>query len=347
VVASDGRPCYAGTFVQTFVHFLKQHPVVGPRLAEMPPVDPDQRIPISVAHELLGQAIEMTGDQDLGLKVGRTVSPGDAGVADFAMRSASTVHEAILVAGRYIRLVNDALELRIEAQSDRVMLLFESQVVMPRAAEDFLMSGMYTNHMSLLLHDAPELECRFTHPEPSDSSEYARTFGTGHLRFAAPATGFAFDASYLDKSVENADPKLHSVLRQHAETLLSSIPASRSLTDRVRHQLLRDLSRVRPTAAWVAGQLHMSARTLERRLEREGTTFGIVLDDLRRRAAFSHLARRDLCLGEIAFLLGFSHVGAFHRAFKRWTGTTPLEYRRKLGKDPSAADTRPSSPPSE
>jgi AraC-like DNA-binding protein len=72
----------------------------------------------------------------------------------------------------------------------------------------------------------------------------------------------------------------------------------------------------------------MSPRTLGRKLEREGTTFKELLDDLRRRLALRYVGASDLALSEIAFLLGFSQAAAFHRAFKRWTSQTPLEYRR-------------------
>ena len=75
----------------------------------------------------------------------------------------------------------------------------------------------------------------------------------------------------------------------------------------------------------------MSTRTLERRLEREGTTFSDLLEDLRRRLALRYVANPAIPLGEIAFLLGFSHTTGFHRAFKRWTGETPLGYRRAQG----------------
>jgi AraC-like DNA-binding protein len=329
VVASgtaNDVPSYSAALVRAFVGFLPANAAPGTGL---PALDLDDRVPISVAHQLLGAVIEQTGDLDLGLKVGRTMSAGDAGVADYAIRSAATVHDAIEVAARYIRLVNDGLELRLHHEGDRVVLQWESMVVMPRAAEDFLMSAIYTSHMRMLLRDAPELECWFTYPKPSTMIEYERTFGAAKLRFVAPFAGYAFDSGHLRKPVEAADAKLHSVLRQHAEALLGDLPASRTFTDRVRHHLSNDLSHGRPSASKLARRLQMSARTLERRLECEGTTFGAVLEDLRRRLALEHLGRRDVSLSEIAFLLGFSQVGAFHRAFRRWTGTTPFEYRRQ------------------
>ena len=89
-----------------------------------------------------------------------------------------------------------------------------------------------------------------------------------------------------------------------------------------------ELSRGRLTANQVAGQLRMSRRTLCRKLESEGTSFTALLADLRQRLALQYVGSHDLGLSEIAFLLGFSEAAAFHRAFKRWTGQTPLEYRR-------------------
>ena len=323
---ANGVPSYSAALVRPFVAFL---PAGAAPRAALAALDLDDRVPIPVAHQFLSALIEQTGDLDLGLKAGRTMSAGDVGVAGYAIRSAATVHDAIKVAARYLRLVNDGLELRLHHEGDRVVLQWESMIIMPRAAEDFLMSAIYTSHMRMLLHDAPELECWFTYPEPSSMVEYERTFGAAKLRFVAPFAGYAFDSDHLRKPVEAADPKLHSVLRQHAEALLGDLPASRTFTDQVRHHLSSDLSHGRPAASKLARRLHMSARTLERRLEGEGTTFGAVLEDLRRRLALDHLERRDVSLSEIAFLLGFSQVGAFHRAFKRWTGTTPDEYRRQ------------------
>jgi len=322
----NGVPSYSAALVRAFVGYL---PNLVPPGGPLPAFDPDDRVPIPVAHQLLNAVIEQTGDLDLGLKVGRTMSAGDTGVADYAIRSAASVQDAIEVAARYIRLVNDGLELRLHHEGDRIVLQWESMVVMPRGAEDFLMSAIYTSHLKMLLRDAPELECWFSYPEPSTMVEYERTFGAAKLRFMAPFAGYAFARAHLQKPVESADAKLHSVLRQHAEALLGGLPASRTFTDLVRHHLSSGLSHGRPAATKLARQLHMSARTLERRLECEGTTFGAVLDELRRRLALDHLGRRDVSLSEIAFLLGFSQVGAFHRAFKRWTGSTPLEYRRQ------------------
>ncbi|KIG13523.1 Transcriptional regulator, AraC family protein [Enhygromyxa salina] len=82
-----------------------------------------------------------------------------------------------------------------------------------------------------------------------------------------------------------------------------------------------------PTVAVIADKLHMSGRSLQRRLHQEGTSFTAVLTDLRRDRALRYLKDRRISISEVAFLLGYLDVSAFHRSFKRWTGTTPQEYR--------------------
>lgn len=89
-----------------------------------------------------------------------------------------------------------------------------------------------------------------------------------------------------------------------------------------------------PSVANIASLLHVSPRTLGRRLGHEGTTFKELLADLRRQLALRYVGSSDLGLAEIAFLLGFSQSAAFHRAFKRWTSQTPLEYRRMRRQQP-------------
>jgi AraC-like DNA-binding protein len=162
--------------------------------------------------------------------------------------------------------------------------------------------------------------------------EYERTFSGRRVVFDAAFNGFTFEKDFLSAPMKTADAKLHHVLRAHAELVLSELPRTESLTQRVRDQVAQQLTRGGPSAEEVARELHMSRRTLSRKLLAEGTNFTDLLDDMRRRSALRYVADRELGLSEIAFLLGFSQTGAFHRAFKRWTGQTPLEYRRARSK---------------
>jgi len=315
--------------VHSFTRFLSTYPnYPADLLVDASATDPEQRIPATLAHRFLSDAVERTNDPALGLKAGCAVSLGDGGALDYAMSSAATVREALAVAARFVPLVNDALTLQLDSAEGRAFFRMDSRVVMPPAAEDFLVSAVYKNHMRVLANEAADLECWFLHAKPSDTAEYERMFVPAALRFGSPACGFAFRHDFLDTPLAKADPKLHDVLKKHAEMLLSEIPTASSVTDTVRNRLIRELPQGNANATHVAQQLHMSQRTLERKLASEGTTFKQLLDEMRRRLALEYVSTRNFGLSEIAFLLGFSQQAAFHRAFKRWTSQTPLEYRR-------------------
>ena len=210
------------------------------------------------------------------------------------------------------------------------MAQLEFRVPMPRAIVDFTMSAWYANHIRAPLADVPGVECWFSHARPVATDEYDRAFAPATLRFAAPAYGFVFDTEYLHIPLASSDPDLHVVLCDHVAMTLAHLDSHQTLAAKVRDLAMNDLGRGNPTASGVAAQLRMSSRTLSRRLEREGTTFGTVLDQLRRELALRYVGNHgDIAFAEVGFRLGFAHVEAFHRAFKRWTGVTPLTYRRE------------------
>ena len=156
----------------------------------------------------------------------------------------------------------------------------------------------------------------------------ARTFPNARLQFGATFNGFVFDAGLLEVRLPGADPGLHGVLRRHGDALLEALPKGDKVADKLRKLISQELSHGEPSASFAAHSLHMSGRTLARKLEREGTTFKAVLDDTRRVLALHYLAEHTVDVTEIAMQLGFAHTSAFFRAFRRWTGSSPLEYRR-------------------
>ena len=170
------------------------------------------------------------------------------------------------------------------------------------------------------------------HPAPPDISEYARTFDPLPIEFGAPFSGFVFDAACLDERLVSADIGLHQVVCGHADLKLEELSRARQFTSRVRSALAAELSGGTPSITRIASHLHMSPRTLERKLEREGAKFSTLLEEMRRELATRYVQNQRLELTEIAYLLGFSQTACFYRAFKRWTGETPLGYRRSSQK---------------
>jgi AraC-like DNA-binding protein len=316
--------------VRPFLEVLRGYPAISQEtLAQWQEIDPDDRIPVTAVHRMLEATAELTGDPDLGLKAARRVSLGDAGALDYLLSTSPTVSDAVEVAGRYMRLVNDTLTVRLERGDDEAWVRLDNTVMLPRAAADFQAGGIFWNHARRWLGDAiGQVNVSFVHAAPTDRTEYERTFAPATVRFSAPFAGFLLKKSHLAVRLENADPKLHGVIAKHAQQVMSDLPRAESVTERARAIAAKELAHGNPTAVHVATELGMSMRTLGRKLAEEGTTFKEVLDDLRRRLALQYVAGRDLSLADVALLLGFSETPVFHRAFRRWTGQTPLEYWR-------------------
>jgi AraC-like DNA-binding protein len=215
------------------------------------------------------------------------------------------------------------------ADAGQASVRLENSLPLPRAAEDFQTGALLHTHLSAWLPPDPSaVSVHFRYGAEQQSPEHARTFPGTALNFSAAFSGFLFPRAYLEARLERADSKLHQVIRQHAERMLAELPRTQSFTREVRDMVAAELVGGNPSALNVAARLDMSTRTLTRRLEREGMNFKELLDDLRKRLALEYVKSQEITLSEVALLLGFSQTAAFHRAFRRWTGQTPLTYRR-------------------
>ena len=325
----ESRHCYSNRLIQQFARLLRTYPSMPPEaLAGLAALEEDGRTPVATVHELLRGAIVITGDEDIGLKAAQVFEIGDYGALEYAASTAQTAGEAFAVIGRYMHLINDALTFSIRVEGEHAVLSFENAVVMPRAAEDFELAAFSAAARARVEEIRWPFEVRFVHEAPRDAAIYQRVFGElATVRFSQAFAGYVLPREALEERLPNADPRLHAVMRSHADRLLQELPKVESLTARVREHLMAGLASGQATLADVANALHTSERTLARKLESEGTSFKTLLEDLRRRLALRYVGDSDLAFSEIAFLLGFSQVAAFHRAFKRWTDQTPLEYR--------------------
>ncbi|HEX4334266.1 MAG TPA: AraC family transcriptional regulator ligand-binding domain-containing protein [Polyangiaceae bacterium] len=325
-----GELSYSFRVVRPFMRALRGAPhIPAEALASIDALEPDDRIAISIAHQMLDAALLWTGDVDLGLKAARECTRGEAGALDYAVMSASTGFDAITAASRFIRLVNDALDIRIETKGERVLARLENCVPLNRQAADFQMGGLYGVLAAAWgAPDSARVTVMLAHPMPADITEYQRTFVGAKLAFGTPSYGFEFDAELLRAPLRSADANLHDLMRRHAERVLSELPQALPITRRVKGLIVEELADGHPGCAHIAQRLQMSPRTLERRLELEGTTFTRLLEEVREGLALRYVGDQELPLSQVATQLGFSQTTAFHRAFRRWTGQTPLQYRR-------------------
>lgn len=290
-------------------------------------LDLDARVPLREAHAGLTLASERLRDDSIGLKLGRYMAFGTGGTFDYVVRSAGTVRESLEVAARYTRLIANPFSVTLERWKRHAVIRFDDDVPWSRQTADFALSAWHKAHASEELPKSAQPEYWLPHSAPADTTEYQRTFSGGVLRFNAPFLGLVFERECEDAPMPVSDPVLHSLIRARADTLLEGLADSR-VTLRVRRLIGETIrSGAEPSALGVARLLRMSRRTLSRKLDQEGTSFSEELDKTRRELGLSLVQRTKLSLVEVAFQLGFSHVESFNRAFKRWTGTTPLVYR--------------------
>ena len=321
---------YLAQTLRPFVRFFEAFPAARAILAPLRELEPDSRIPANDVRELLLGASLATGAQhDLGLRVGRITERGETTAIDYVAASAATLADSIAVTARNFRLVNEAVSISVLRNDDYALVRYDSRVPWARVTADYMLSSIFLNHVRGQIEDLSRVEVWFAHPMPDYRDEYLEIFAPAEVRFGAACYGFRVPVQELDRPLRGADPHLHQLLRKHVAQLMVDLPSCTTFDGRVTQVLSELLAASEPpTARQAAKQLEISTRTLARRLEAEGTTFYEVLDRLRHRLAIDYVRCTKLSQCEISARLGFAHAAAFHRAFKRWTGSTPAMLRK-------------------
>jgi AraC-like DNA-binding protein len=293
--------------------------------------DADARIPHELALALWREAVQRSGDDAFGMHAAEDIRSGAFDVLDYATRSSATLGQGLRRLVRYHRILHDGAVVQLDVEGEGALLThaLPTSAVLPRQVAEFIVAAWLVVARQATGVDFAPVEVRFRHRAPADASEHRRLF-RAPIRFRSTANGMVLDRATLERPLVKSDPGLCAVLERHLVELLERIPRATGLTERVRQVVGRDLASGVPDAGAVARALHMSRRTFQRHLRDGGTSYRRLVEALRHELAMRYLAERGIAIGEIAFLLGFSETSAFHRAFKRWTATTPAAYRSGL-----------------
>jgi len=170
----------------------------------------------------------------------------------------------------------------------------------------------------------PEYAC-FTHT-PDDLNEAEQLLGCP-MRTQRPWLGLALSRQSWELPLRRRDAVLQSVLLRNADEIADRLPKPNDVVSDLRRILLSRLAQGDSNIESVARSMGTSVRSLQRRLTYRGSSYQDVLDSIRREAAGQYLSDRALSISEVGYLLGYSEPAAFHRAFKRWHGSTPHEFR--------------------
>jgi AraC-like DNA-binding protein len=268
-----------------------------------------------------------TDDPHLGLHVGERASFGRWGLVESLFMAAGTMGEGIEHSIRFMRVMADAKRVSLSRVGGEARYTYTSEHAATRGHRHIIESDMV--YILRLLRQAvsatftPEAVW-FSHERSGKRAEYERLLGP-NVHFEQPANAVVFDADWLDEPLQTGDPRLEAPLEVEAARALSEREATDSFAERVEALVRLDPADV--TLADVSERLHVSPRTLQRRLADEDTGFQAIVDDVRREYALRYLRESDLPMRQISDRLGYSEPSAFFRAVKRWTGTTAQAYR--------------------
>jgi AraC-like DNA-binding protein len=292
----------------------------------------DGFIASSIFARILEEAARATADECFGLHFGEHYNPKNIGPLAYVVLNSATIAVAIENAERYLHIHNEAANLSFGIEGEKAYLRFllaDLAIESPRQHNEYSMAvALNTLRIMAGSHWVP-LEVQFAHEAPARTSEHLRVFGSPVL-FDCATNALVVDRDFVERQVPAADQRLYRILKQHVERILSEMPRQSDLLCAVRRAIAESMRDGDPKLARVTKKISMSRRTLQRRLKEQGAVFKTLTDDTRRRFALDYLRDRKQTLTEIAFLLGYSEVSAFNRAFKRWTGKTPLDYRRSV-----------------
>jgi AraC-like DNA-binding protein len=302
--------------------------------------DPDGRVPCEIYGAIVERAQRERFTPNLALRLATHVPIGAFALLDYLVLTCDDVGGAIRQLGRYCRLVNNPVTFAIDDTVDPV------RVGMSGGAA---FGTEYTASL-LALHIDRETGHRFRGArihfahQPDDAGEFERV-----LRCEVVAgdrwAGVTVPRDTWRVPLLRRDPTLRSVLERQADDMVARLPEPASVSARVRGLFASEVCGEADTRIGaVAKRLAMSGRTLQRRLAVEGVAFQDLLDEWRRDSARRHLANPAMGVADVAYLLGYSEPAAFHRAFRRWYGTTPLAFRRSPGPRTDASPPR-STPP--
>jgi AraC-like DNA-binding protein len=292
-------------------------------------VDPHGRVTIDEYLAWWDAAIRVSGDPALGLRVGATMRPGALGGFDYLLRNIGTLEEILGRANEFLRLIDEASVVELVRAGGKAMIRVHRRGGYPIA--DAEMHAFFSACLTILRVEWPQGRMdavRFAHPAPDDPQVFVRHFGCP-VRFGAEHHEIEFDAALLSVLPANSDRNLGRVLEDHARHLLEALPSEDPFLVSVRGELRKLIDRGEPSLQALAKALHTSERTLRRRLEDEGTSYQSLLDGMRADLARAWVASTRDGFEAIAERLAFADASTFFRAFKRWTGVTPAQYRQR------------------
>lgn len=290
--------------------------------------DPDARYPIEGMARLWRLAAQVSGDPYFGLKTASYWHPTTLNALGYSWMASDSLRDAMVRMARYGRLVTTVAEMTLDEYEDHFTFSLRPRVPRSEVPNEAVDAGLATLVRMCRVsygEDFHPLRVVTQRPPFDDPTRYQEYF-CAPIEFSADTNILYFSKDSLDAHLPTANSRLARINDQVIAEYLAQFD-KRSTATRVRAKLIDLLAAGNVTQQDVANSVHMSLRTLQRKLSEEKTSYKSLLDETRRELANQYLRQACLSVSEVTYLLGFSEPSNFARAFKRWTGHTPSEFR--------------------
>lgn len=303
-------------------------------LAGIPAADLQlERWPIDHIARLWRAAVQATQDAGFGLKAGASVGPASFNVVGYLLQSAPTLRAAMGLVQQYQRLISDGGRFQMLAGEGATWLVYHPRqgtlAFSPHQIEAVL-AAVVVFARWVTGQPLRPLAVQFSQAQLGPRAGYRDAFACP-VAFEQAFSGVLLANALLDAPLPQADAQLARLHHQAADERLARLAGSQALAPQLRLWMAQQLPSSVPARGQAARALGLGERTLARRLQQEGQTYAGLLDAVRRDAALQALAHSQRPIAEIGESLGYAEPAVFWRAFRRWTGCTPAQWRAREG----------------
>lgn len=331
------RPSTIGAYAFGLAKALEHHDVDPSEVfaesgLQLPTVtDPLRRLSNSEVSRLFLSAVKHSGDPAIGLLVGESLHPGNLHALGYALLSSTSLRDFCDRLVAYYRIVSQNAVIHIEEDATSLILVTKAPAPdLCWETHDAFAALMVKLVRFIYSPDFSPRKIELMRPEPKGYQQRYDEYFRCPLSYDASEVRFHLDVGIVDQHLPGASKELALMHDQTVRQYLQQLEKS-DIANRVRTIVVEELSSHALTKQLVAEKLFMSPRSLQLKLAAMDTSFQEILDTTRRALAISYMEQASVSITEAAYLIGFSEVSNFTRAFRRWTGQSPREYRRELG----------------
>lgn len=292
--------------------------------------DANLKVPLEQAQKVWEIAVNLTQDPYLGLHIGENTTTSVVGMVGHLMQTSSTLKEAFDSLSRYTEVVTGMFHYETELTESYFTILLnpsaywqEYYTDTAQQAADQAMAGSLNVCRLLTGRTVAPVVAELAREKPVNTAEYENIL-KAPLRFDMPANRLVFDAAVARLPVLGFNKDLQRFFKQMSDDILKKESETSNFSQTIQQTIVNNFSCI-PSLSQVASYLSLTERTLQRRLEKEGTSFQKITEEIRKGLAIKLLKTDKYSITEAAYMLGYAEPAVFRRAFKRWTGKTPRQ----------------------